>query len=412
MPDRASADSPANAAPERFAGFALPTSNTTYTPNQFFDVCLPHSSRGTVRVVAFIIRKTLGWCDPEGNPQADRHAVSYADFEQAGISHGMIRRAVNEALQGHFIRCVRGPLSKKAGQPAVSGLYELRWDDQGEYVKDPHQFRGFFAGEGNRTYIPNQFFDALVPAESLAVLKVVGSVIRFSIGFANKWGHRRRNVALSYQHIQNYALIRDRTTLSAAIQHALNADYIERVEKGFFDPDAGKLSRAAVYALRWAETSTNGAVEGTIGLKSLPGESRGSDRSENQTGIGPKSRPGHRYENPTDIEIKQENKTYKQQPATAATFERLKTEGFDAKAAQAIASRWPAERIERQMRWLDLRKIKSNRLGMLRAAIEQDWPAPATSPGQGKLGRPNSGQRTGESYADALERARQRFIPS
>src|SRR3954462_13748406 len=84
----------------------------------------------------------------------------------------------------------------------------------GEYVKAPKQFRGFFAGEGNRTYIPNQFFDVLVPRESLALLKVVGSVIRFSIGFQNKWGHRRRNVALSYQHIQNYSKLHDRKTLS------------------------------------------------------------------------------------------------------------------------------------------------------------------------------------------------------
>ena len=35
-----------------FTGFALPTSNTTYVPNQYFDVCLPHYSRGVVRLVA------------------------------------------------------------------------------------------------------------------------------------------------------------------------------------------------------------------------------------------------------------------------------------------------------------------------------------------------------------------------
>ena len=55
---------------EPFTGFALPTSNTTYTPNQFFDVCLPHYPRGVVRLVAFMIRKTLGWCDEHGHPQA------------------------------------------------------------------------------------------------------------------------------------------------------------------------------------------------------------------------------------------------------------------------------------------------------------------------------------------------------
>src|SRR5882724_7074375 len=80
-----------------FAGFALPTSNTTYTPNQFFDVCLPHYSRGVVRLVGFMLRKTLGWCDAEGRPQAEQHAVSYSDLENAGISRDMIRLAIDEA---------------------------------------------------------------------------------------------------------------------------------------------------------------------------------------------------------------------------------------------------------------------------------------------------------------------------
>src|SRR6266566_949756 len=86
------------AAPARFFGFAPPTSNTTYTPNQFFDVCLPHASRGTVRLVGYLIRKTLGWCDAQGHPQNERHAVSYAEFiDDAGISRAMIRAAIDEA---------------------------------------------------------------------------------------------------------------------------------------------------------------------------------------------------------------------------------------------------------------------------------------------------------------------------
>jgi hypothetical protein len=408
-----------------FAGFRLPTSNTTYTPNQFFDVCLPHASRGTVRVVGYLIRKTLGWCDADGNPQHERHAVSYAEFvADAGISRAMIRGAIDEAIRRHFILCVEPPKSKKAGQAAATGKYELKWDERGEYVKDPALFRGFFAGEGNRTYVPNQFFDDLVPNESLAVLKVVGAVIRLSIGFANKWGHRRRHVALSYQHVQNYAKIHDRTTLSSALQYALDAHYVERVEAGFFDPDGGKRSKAAVYALKWRNDTTVGA----IGMKSRPAETGVADRSENPTGIGSKSRPDDRFENPTGIEIKRVNKTNKQQPppdSFAATFERLRGEGFDAAAARAIASRYPFERVDRQVRWLDRRRITSNRLGMLRAAIEQDWapPGPRQGTGRGRgqpprqqLGRPNWEDSHPErpagttSYAAALSRARERLL--
>jgi hypothetical protein len=387
-----------------FAGFAAPTSNTTYAPNQFFDVCLPYSSRGVVRLVGYLIRKTLGWCDENGHPQAERHAVSYADFEAAGISRDMIRLALDEAIAGHFIKCVRTPQSKSAGKTAVSGLYELQWDERGEYVKNPKRFRGFFAGEGNRTYIPNQFFDVLVPTEPLAVIKVVGSVIRFSIGFQNKWGHRRKNVALSYRHIQNYSLLKDRKTLVGAIKIAMKSNYIERVEDGFFDPDGGRLSKAAVYAVKWLSV----AAEETIGRKTPPAEIAMSNRSENPTGIGQKSLPADRSENPTDIEIKHLNKTLKQQQTPAATLERLKTAGFDATAAQAIASKFPSERIERQLRWIDQRHAKQNPLGLLRAAIRDDWPEPGS--GGGRLGQPNFRRDAGADFGAALREASERLL--
>jgi hypothetical protein len=97
-----------SAAAARFEGFVLPTSNTTYAPNQFFDVCLPHYPRGVVRLVAYVIRKTLGWCDAHGNPQSERHRISFNELEsKAGISRDMIRSAVEEAIAGHFIRRVR-----------------------------------------------------------------------------------------------------------------------------------------------------------------------------------------------------------------------------------------------------------------------------------------------------------------
>src|SRR5437762_559275 len=90
-------DKKATSKTDVFRGFSQPTSNTTYTPNQFFDVCLPHYSRGVVRLVGFMIRKTLGWCDEHGNPQAEQHSVSWSDFQQAGISREMIRSALDEA---------------------------------------------------------------------------------------------------------------------------------------------------------------------------------------------------------------------------------------------------------------------------------------------------------------------------
>jgi hypothetical protein len=392
----------------KFQGFALPTSNTTYTPNQFFDVCLPHCSRGCLRLVALLIRQTLGWCDEHGNPQGVRHLLSWDDFQRAGISREMIRAALAEAIQGHFIQCVRQPRQQKSGQPAISGLYELKWDSRPGYFKDPAEFRGFFAGEGNRTYIPNQFFDHLVPHEPLAVVKVVGSVIRFSIGFQNKWGHRRTRISLSYQHIQNYSLIRDRKTLSGAIRHALASNYIERVEEGYFDADAGKLSKAAVYAVKWLSTNANPLN----GQKTPPGIDKLETRSENPTGNGQKTPPAERSENPTDIEIKQTNKTLKQNglsPEAAASFEKLKEAGFDHRAARAIAAGHSFVCIDRQIGWIDRRGVRRNRLGMLRRAIEEDWPRPeSVTSARTELGQPNR-PATGVTIEETIRNIERRF---
>src|SRR5271154_6482805 len=102
--------------PQPFNGFFLPTSNTTYTPNQFFDVCLPYQSRGVVRLVGYMIRKTLGWCDAHGNPQHETVAFSYAHLEKhAGLGHSMIRLALDQAERGGMIRCVqRGQASSRS----------------------------------------------------------------------------------------------------------------------------------------------------------------------------------------------------------------------------------------------------------------------------------------------------------
>lgn len=390
-----------------FSGFALPTSNTTYTPNQFFDVGLPHQSRGVVRLVGYMIRKTLGWCDAHGNPQHETVSISYNELEnKAGLSHSMIRLALDQAEQGGFIRCIRAGEASSRSRSGTSAEYELAWDEGGQYVKDPKVFHGFFGGEGNRTYIPNQFFDHLLPHESLALIQVVGSIIRFSIGFQNKYGHRRQQVALSYRDIQRYAKISSPTVLSKAIREAVAKQYIERITEGYFDPNAGRLSRSAHYAVKWSQP---GLLSPTT-PKSVAGGIKVNNHSEKFSGITPKSVAVGHSEKRSGIQIKETNNTLKQQPIAVGTFERLKTEGFDERAARAITNRYPAERIQRQIDWIDKRKIKANRLGMLRAAIDQDWADPdnqiAVRP---RLGAPNSPRPAGVTFEEAIRHARERL---
>jgi hypothetical protein len=375
---------------ETFSGFASPTSNTTYTPNQFFDVCLPNHSRGVVRLVGYMIRKTLGWCDSNGNPQHETVTFSYGDLEKdAGLSHGMIRLALYEAEKGGFIRCVRQGKASGRSESGNSAVYELAWDETGEYVKNPNLFKGFFAGDGNRTYIPNQYFDEVIPTEPLATIQVVGAIIRFSIGFVNKYGHRRQRVALSYLDIQRYAKIASPRILSKTIRHAIAKNYVERIEEGYFDPNGGMMSRSAHYALKWQASAPT-----------TPKSEAAENHSEKFSGGTLKSEADDHTEKYSGIQIKQRNKTNKEQTGeAAATFLRLKEAGFDERAARAMASKHPFERVDRQIRWIDQRRVRRNRLGMLRRAIEEDW----TRPGSANLARDELGQPNFPAAAETFE---------
>ena len=349
-----------------FAGFAAPTSNTTFAPNQFFDACLPYCSRGVVRLVAYLIRKTLGWCDTHGNPQEEQISVSYRELiTEAGISRDMIRQALDEAVAGHFIECVREGRANAPGEAGQSATCQLRWDASPEYRKKPADFRGFFEGEGNRTDIPNEFFDVVIPNEPLSVIKVVGAVIRFSIGFQAKHGRRRQQVALSYKEIERYTRIGSPMDLSRALRTALEKNYLVRLEPGVFSHRRDER-KPAIYALRWADD-----WHGQKNIAALEG-------SEIRSSHGQKIEAAEESEIRSNIQTKPENETDKQQVAPRAkATELLKTAGFGTKAAANLAERASLETIERQLAWLEHRAPTWNRLGLLRKAIEQDWSEPA-----------------------------------
>jgi hypothetical protein len=347
-----------------FQGFKAPTSNTTYTPNQFFDVVIPNFSRGVVRIVAYLLRKTLGWCDANGNPQEEQIVVSYSELEnKAGVSRDMIRSALDDALAGHLLECVTAGRPKLAHDAGQSACYQLCWSSHPYTTRLP-EFTGFFEGEGNRTDIPNEFFDVIIPNEPLSVIKVVGSVIRHSIGFQTRHGRRRQQVALSYQQIENYARFGSRSDLAKAVRIALEKNYIVRVEDGMFSPDATER-RSATYAIRWCDFP--------IGQKNAPAV----DQSENQTSIGQISAPAHQSENHTNIKTKPENETVNK-PTAADTelHQKLVNLGFSEKTASKLISEHSQQTIEEQIAWLPHRAPARSPAGLLRRAIEQAWPSP------------------------------------
>ncbi len=394
-----------------FLGYAPPTSSTTYTPNQFFDVVLPVASRGCLRLVAYLIRKTLGWSDEHGNPQNPETTVTYRELiEKAGIGRGRIKEAIEEAISSRYINCLRLGQPHKAGEEGFSALYSLRWDERESYITNPDEFDGFYAGNGNLTHIPNDFFDYTIPNETLALVKVVGVIIRHTIGFQTKYGFRRQQVEMSFSEIMRRAGIASRSTMNIAIKEALDKNHVCKVAEGFFDPNAGVTSCAASYGIRWLDQtlekpqvepkSANGSKiepanrfrNRTEKVETVPKSNRGIGSEiepANGSKIEPESVPKSNrdeFRNRTASKTTDLNNPSKQQQIVAdavvvrtellASFKMLQEVGFDEDAAKALASKSTEQVILKQIEALELRKVSRNKLGMLRKSIEEDWPLP------------------------------------
>ena len=379
-----------SAGKDSFPGFSPPTSNTTYTPNQFFDVVLPNASRGCVRIVAYLLRKTLGWCDAMGNPRHEQIAVSNSELERrAGVGHDMIRSALNEAVEMHFIHCVQAGRARTAGDAGETAVYSLKWDANPRYARRLNEFRGFYEGEGHRTDIPNQFFDSLIPRETIAITKVVGAVIRYSIGFVATRGHRRQQATLAYSQILKVSGLSSRRTLAGAIREAVAKKYIVRLDPGYFSAHLSER-RSATYAICWSDGFHLESADAAITPKRIPAgvwitptekdTSSPPERSDPATSNAPKRIPAGHSEKDT-IETKHINEKQKQEEAV----DLLRKEGFDPNTADLLAARYPRELLIRQIKWLPLRHVTRSRTGFLRRAIEGDWPEPGS--GSQVLGR-------------------------
>jgi len=379
----------------QFPGFPNLTANFIYCPNQFFDVCLPNASRGTIRLVAYLLKRTLGWLDANGDPIEQEIRVSFREIvSDAGIGRGAIRESIDEAIRGRFIICVEPGRVNTNEHSGQAGCFALRWDSEGQYTKDADAFQGFFAGDGNRTPIPNVFFDRVVRSETLAVTKVVGTVLRHTVGYQNQFG-RRLQSPLSYTYIQQYAHIRDRSTLSQALHQALRTGYIRRMDQGLFDPRRNQR-KAATYAVRWLEE----AGKAPDGSKNQPVRvaqfKNPTSRSEivqkpdqqqftNPTSDGSHFRPAKQSKNQTPVKTVPK-KPYKQQDEKTSLaavrnlegYRLLKAAGLDDTLANRLSQLASPSEIELQIAWLPRRNPKRNPVGMLRRAIEERWSEPTT----------------------------------
>lgn len=402
-----------------FSGYPAPTSNYTYTPNQYFDVLLPHFSRGAVRLSAYIIRKSLGWCDQQGKPQEAQVYITHnIAIREANVGRDAVRQAINELIDGRVIICLKEPrVCTSSLDTGEGGLYALRWDKTKMYTRNPEKFQGFCAGGGNMTHIPNLYFDVTVKSGTLSLAQVVGTVLRNTIGYEDEDGWRRRQVSLSQQQIKRKMNISSAATVNKALKFAKDNGHLIEENPGYFDTNAGKESRPAVYSVRWSDgwrgepydpaasptqPDTEEGSRKSVAVETWSEKCSGIDsrksvantRSEKRSGCSPKNVAATQSEKCSDIEIKSEINIIKQQQETDADIAAVKIlldSGFDDSAAKAIATSSKSDIIIRQIeyfkfRYPDLDKQPTNPLGALRSSIEGDWaPPPSFTENQKKM---------------------------
>jgi hypothetical protein len=239
--------------------------------------------------------------------------VSYRELvAEAGISRGAIREAIDDAVRGGFITCTSLGRKSGVGHAAQSARYRLRWDSDAQYTKAPAAFAGFYFGEGHRTPIPNAFFDHVVPNEVLAVVKVVGTVLRHTVGYQNQFGGRRSEAPLSYSYLQKYIRVCHRPTLAAAVRNAVRKGYIRRISNGRFDPHGGKASRPAHYAVHWPTDTTSSRCSS----KTEPG----ADQFKNPN-RKPSKKPNRKTSSKTEPMERQEQRTLSNNTSLLVTIQ-------------------------------------------------------------------------------------------
>ena len=435
-----------------FSGYPAPISNYTYTPNQFFDVILPHYSRGAVRLCAYMIRQALGWCGTLGNPQEGRDiAISQKiGMLEANVGREAIGPAIKELIEGRVIVCVREPLLS-GPRSERAGLYALRWDTrpmsnpEGAYITTLDEFDGFYddGNSGCMTRVPDVYLDYTVSQEPLSTSKVIGCILRNTIGYQTGRGIRRIHVQYSQKDIMERMQISSKEVISEALRSAVDEGHLVEIP-GYFDPNGGAESRAAVYAIRWedgwggsllkpdetmvakttASTSKNYSEDENTADNANLSENRGGNYqlTYRKTGAATRRKTGavnlsenrggiNKEENNKEITLIKQQQRNSPTPSSSSNSEpdvdvfvaaALIAFGFDAKTAEELALAHPADVIQAQLEYFQFRTKASNPQGMLRRAIEGNWAPPpaAKDKEQDKLRR----------KADLEARRKQKYI--
>ncbi len=379
-----------------------------------------------------MLRKTLGWVDESGEPVREQHTVSYRELETtAGVSHSRLQEAIEEALKGKFIRCTQAAKIQSQGVRSQSAAYELSWDED-RYTDGLEDFHGFYLQPTyldredqtriGRKNIPNIFFDYLIRNESRRVIRVVGTLLWYSIDWG-KGGERKVSVRKALRDLVELTHL-ERSNVVRALNEAEKKGYVERIERGVFDLSGKKQSSATVYGIQWTSEYTytydglpveiaersqkatqpnlvnapkkpHGSFSGTLPKSFTENE---AERSQKATRNAPKKPHEERSQKATIRITKNTNsKTLNSNstedspdPETAAAVlelvEILFEAGFlkaetpaiiaEATAAGSPSGQTAKQVILSQVELLPSRTASKSKLGLLRSAIKGNWPAP------------------------------------
>jgi len=106
-----------------FVGFKSLAANFTTVPNQYFDHIVGHYHPCVERVVAILIRSTLGWADPDTGERRLEAALALKDFVRPELSECSARRGIAGAIEAGFV------IETEPATTRQSARYALRWAD-------------------------------------------------------------------------------------------------------------------------------------------------------------------------------------------------------------------------------------------------------------------------------------------
>ena len=134
-------------------------------------------------------------------------------------------------------------------------------------ISEAETFDGFTRPTANFVRCPNQYLDLCVPRCSIHVARLVGYLIRETIGWVKHNGEpRRQKVSVTYTELVTQARV-SRSKLRPAIDEAIALGFVV-CEQPPRQQSKGVPARSGVYALRWDESGQlTRSLEAFVGFK-------------------------------------------------------------------------------------------------------------------------------------------------